>query len=163
MNNNPMLSVPKTNIERLHDAIALIVILASLAYFVWRWSSLPESVPIHFDGSGEADGWGSKGVLILMPALMLILYVGLSLLRKIPHRFNYLKPITETNAVYQYRTSLQLLSWIKVEIVLLFGYIQWSIIRNAEDLASGIGLWLLPVALVVIFGTIIYYITRLVK
>jgi uncharacterized membrane protein len=160
---NPVLDVPKTSTERLHDTVALVVILASLAYFIWQWTALPATVPIHFNARGEADGWGSKTVLLLLPTLMLVLYIGLSLLRKIPHHFNYLKPITEANAVYQYRTSIQMLSWLKLEIVLLFGYIQWSLIRNAEGLASGIGIWLLPATLVIIFGTIIYYIIKLAK
>lgn len=163
MEKRPILAVPRTALERWHDTAAIAVLLLSIAYFAWRWPGLPSTIAIHFGAKGDPDGWGSKAALLLLPALSLFLYAGLTLLRQIPHHFNYLKPITEQNAHYQYRTAIHMLSWLKLEIVLLFGYIQWALIRNAEGLPSGIGIWLLPAALAAVIGTLIIYIVKLTR
>ena len=51
-------------------------------------------------------------------------------------------------------------SWIKAELVWLFVFIEWQSIQVATGQASGLGWQMLPAALVVIFGTIGYYIWR---
>jgi len=39
----------------------------------WVWSSLPETIPIHWNISGEANGFGSKSNLIMVPILLPLL------------------------------------------------------------------------------------------
>lgn len=163
MEKRPVLSVPRTLLERLHDSISVVVLVHSIVYLILKWTDLPETIPIHFDGRGNADGWGSRAFLLFMPLLSMFLFIGLSLLSKIPHKFNYPGPITPQNAAHQYRAAKSLLSWIKVELVILFGYLQWSIIQNAGGHSSGLGIWLLPVTLVVVFGTVIIHIVRMRK
>lgn len=163
MEKPPVLSVPRTLLERLHDSISVVVLAYSIVYLILKWTSLPETIPIHFDVRGNADGWGSRAFLLFIPLLSIILFIGLSLLRKIPHKFNYPGPITAQNAARQYRAAISLLSWIKVELILLFGYLQWSIIQNAIGHSAGVGIWLLPVTLIVVFGTVIIHIVRMRK
>ncbi|MGO4538866.1 DUF1648 domain-containing protein [Paenibacillus sp. 2TAB19] len=150
-------------IERLHDWICFALILLSYVFLIFKWSDLPATIPIHYNARGVADGWGGRATLFILPTIALILYAGLTLLRRIPHHFNYIVQITEQNAVAQYRLSLMLLSWIKLEIVVLFGYIQWSTIQNAAGLSSGLGIWMLPVSLFILLGTILIAITRMRK
>ncbi len=38
------------------------------------WSSLPELIPVHFNGRGEADGMGSRFSLFLVPATASVLF-----------------------------------------------------------------------------------------
>jgi uncharacterized membrane protein len=145
------------------DWACILVLMFSFIYMLIKWTNLPTTIPIHFNARGEADGWGNRVTLIILPIISLMLYAGLSLLRRIPHHFNYIVPITEQNAEAQYRLSLLLLSWIKLEIVILFGYISWSSIQNAVGLSSGLGIWLLPVSLIILFGTIAITMTRMRK
>ncbi|MBW7475453.1 DUF1648 domain-containing protein [Paenibacillus oenotherae] len=157
----PVLSLPRTRLEQLHDILSVVVLAFSIIYFILNWSDLPQTVPIHYNGRGEADGWGSKATLLILPLLSLILFIGLSILSKYPHKFNYPFKINAENAPHQYQTAKLLLSWMKVELVLLFGYLQWSIIQNALGHSAGIGVWLLPAVLVIIFGTIIIHLIRM--
>ncbi|MGO4375177.1 DUF1648 domain-containing protein [Paenibacillus sp. MCAF20] len=145
------------------DWACILVLMVSFIYMLIKWTNLPTTIPIHFNARGEADGWGNRVTLILLPFIALILYVGLSLLRRVPHHFNYIVPITEQNAEAQYRLSLLLISWIKLEIVILFGYISWSSIQNAVGLSSGLGIWLLPVSLAVMISTIVLAMIRMRK
>ncbi|MGO4547308.1 DUF1648 domain-containing protein [Paenibacillus sp. 2TAB23] len=159
----PKLTVPKTILERSHDAIAILLLVLSFSYFIIKWADLPQTIAIHFNGSGEADGWGSKAVLLLLPVLLLVIFIGLSLLRKIPHQFNYIAVITDQNALHHYKNAIILLSWVKLEIVLIFSYLQWAVIQNALGESSGIGLWQLPAAFLILLGTILYYVMKLRK
>ncbi len=53
--------------------IAVVVAFGVLA--VTRWPSLPASVPVHWNGAGQVDGYSSRGLAILWPALMAIVPV----------------------------------------------------------------------------------------
>lgn len=159
----PVLSVKKTRLERLHDILSIVILAYSIVYLIMRWTGIPETIPIHFDARGNADGWGGRSFLFFLPLLSIFLYIGLSLLRKIPHKFNYPGPVTEQNAARLYKAAILLLSWIKLELMLLFGYLQWSIIQNALGHSSGLGIWLLPVTLIVTIGTVFLFIVRMRK
>jgi len=57
----------------------LLIILTALPiiYLLLNWSTLPDQMPIHFDGNGDPNGYGSKLVYIFLPVglyfLMLVL------------------------------------------------------------------------------------------
>ncbi|OMF37867.1 hypothetical protein BK133_04475 [Paenibacillus sp. FSL H8-0548] len=135
----------------------------SFVYLIVNWSTLPETIAIHFNVRGEADGWGSKAFLFFPLMISLVLYIGLTLLRKIPHHFNYMTTITEQNAPYQYKISLELLSWIKLELVVIFGFLQWAIIQDAKGETSIFSISQLPIAFVILLGTIVFYVIKLKK
>lgn len=48
------------------ESILLLLVILPLAYLASVWNTLPETVPIHFNAKGEADGWGSKNTLIYL-------------------------------------------------------------------------------------------------
>ena len=47
-----------------------ILVALPMIYLASIWGSLPDTVPIHFNAKGEADGWGSKTSLIWLPLAM---------------------------------------------------------------------------------------------
>lgn len=52
--------------------ITSIVILLPMLVGVIFWNQLPERVPMHWNISGEVDGWGSKAFLVFgMPLILL--------------------------------------------------------------------------------------------
>lgn len=62
----------------------LILALLPMAYLASIWNVLPETVPTHFNASGEADGWGSKTILIWLPlALTIGTYLLMQLIPKL--------------------------------------------------------------------------------
>ncbi len=53
----------------------LVLIVAGFVVSMVLWSRLPEQVPVHFTVRGEADGYASRVVgLLLMPSSNLLLY-----------------------------------------------------------------------------------------
>lgn len=59
-----------------------------LAVLVWQVAVLPERVPTHFDGSGQADGWSSRtGALAVSVLLPLAVVFPLPLMAKLALRW----------------------------------------------------------------------------
>ena len=49
-----------------------IMILLPILAGLFLWDRLPEQVPMHWNASGQVDGWGSKGFFVFaMPLIML--------------------------------------------------------------------------------------------
>lgn len=159
-NQRPKIKTPVTTFDYTLEFISILLILLCLAYTFVSWNQLPERIPIHFNFAGQADGFGHKNNLLFLPIIPIILYLGLTLLTKYPHIFNYIVEITENNAAKQYQLAKRLLSSLKIEIILLFTYIQISSILSAKTGTFSIGLWFLPVILVVVFGTLGVYIYK---
>ncbi|MEI7027024.1 DUF1648 domain-containing protein [Paenibacillus sp. y28] len=160
MDKRPKLSIPRSKLEMIHDGLSIAVLLVMFIYVIKVWGQLPEQMPIHFNARGEPDGWGGRGSLFFLPGLSVLLAAGLSLLSQFPHTFNYPNPVTPENAPRQYANARRMLSWMKLELVVLFGYIEWRIIQAGLTGQDRLGIWLLPVVLLVLLGTAGYYAVR---
>ncbi|HEY3966539.1 MAG TPA: DUF1648 domain-containing protein [Planctomycetaceae bacterium] len=66
---------------RLHWWIACLLPVVALGVTAVLYPSLPEKIPMHWNASGEIDGWGEKWMAFLMPGMMVFI---LGLLSVIP-------------------------------------------------------------------------------
>lgn len=55
----------------------LLLVLLPFAYLAFIWNGLPAEVPVHWNIKGEADRYGSKSQLLLIPILLPLLTYGL--------------------------------------------------------------------------------------
>jgi uncharacterized membrane protein len=160
--NRPILLMPKTKIEVLHDIISIVVLVSTFVYLYSKCSFISNTIPIHFKTSGEVDGWGSKYFLTGLPLLSLLLLLLFTILRKFPHKFNYLVEITPENAYRQYLNARLLTSWVQVEIVIMFSYFQWEFIHAAMGNSSSPVVNFLAFIFVIV-GTSIIFIIRMFR
>ncbi len=155
----PVLQIPKSSLEIGLETAAALGILTMLYVTIKSWPLLPQTIPHHFGVSGRPDAWGGKWTLWLLPGISLVLYVGLTILSRHPHIYNYPWPLTEQNAAAQYHIARTLLGALKTEIVVIFAYLQQQTIEVALGKAEGLGIIFLPIFLILIFGTIgIYFV-----
>ncbi|KRE73664.1 DUF1648 domain-containing protein [Paenibacillus sp. Soil750] len=163
MEQRPVIHLARTKVEIILDVISLFVIISMIAYVAYMWQDMPERIPMHFNGKGEIDGWGNKMSLIALPLIGVIIYVGLTLLSKVPHVYNYPSQITPQNARGQYQNARLLINSLKTVIVILFGFIEWSVIQSGKEGNADLNWWVLGLILVMLFGTIIFFIIRSIK
>lgn len=97
-------------------AIAAILVLV-------RYSALPDTIAVHFNIRGEADGWGSKTSVIWLIVVGLALTIGMAVLSKFPRIFNYPHQITEENAERSYRGGQRLMAGTNLLCGLMFAVI----------------------------------------
>ncbi|MGM9954253.1 MAG: DUF1648 domain-containing protein [Peribacillus sp.] len=160
---HPVLHFPKTGVEKMMDIVSLLFIVINLVYLISVWNTLPAEVPIHFNGKGEVDGWGGRALIWLLPTISLFLWVGLTLMERVPHLFNYPIEITEKNAAFQYRNARMMSLFLKVEIILFFLYTSWESVHVAMGKEEGLGTLALSIFLILLLGSVAFFVTRSVR
>ena len=144
--------------------------LAALAVLIWvTWSALagpdplPERIPTHFDMQGHPNGWGSPAMLLLLPVIAVALYLMMTVVARFPSSFSYPVRVTAENRARLQELTLNMVAWLKTELVCLFAWMQWSIIQMIRSGHGRLSPALVPGFLIVIFGTIGFHIFALFR
>ncbi len=156
----PVLDLEPTGLERALIVLAWMAAALSVGVVLYYWPRLPAEVPQHFNSRGEVNGWGSRGLVPFLPALSLVLVAGLTWLMRYPHLYNYLWPITEENARRQYQLANQMLAAITAVTSFMFAMLSWGICRIAVGESESMAPYLMPVMMVLLFGSIGVYFAR---
>ncbi len=159
----PKIRPPRKFWDRVLEASAVVSVILGIFLVIQAWSGLPNTIPTHFNAKGEADGWGSKGMIWLLPAIGIVLVPAMLFLRRFPWLSNLPIEITEDNAEYQYGLVVRLLSWLAATVSLLFLALVYDTISIAGGGTSLLGWWFMPIFLGSIFGVIIWYLIKALK
>lgn len=159
MKERPVLSIPKTPMEFFLNIIAILLLIGNFIYLWTQWETLPRQIPIHFNMAGEADGWGNKALIWLLPVLGVGLWIGLTILEKFPHTYNYLN-LTEQNVERQYKNARMMINALKNESIFFFVYLSWKSVQTAHGYQAGFGVWDILLFLLVIFGSLGFFTIR---
>ena len=159
----PKITLIPTTADKLVELLGWLILLVLWGLTISHFSTLPDTIPTHFNASGEADGFGSKASIIGLPVIASLLFVGLTVLNRYPHIFNYPTAITEDNALRLYTLATRMLRYLKLVLILVFGGIEFMTIQHATGKAAGLGAWFLPLTLVLIFIPLIYFVIKSVQ
>ncbi|MGD0890008.1 MAG: DUF1648 domain-containing protein [Terracidiphilus sp.] len=151
----------------MRKALEVVGAAAVAALFWITWSALhgpeplPDRIPTHFDISGNPNAWGPSSSLLLLPVVGLVLYLSITVVSQFPSAFNYPVRVTPENRPRLEALAIGMITWLKVELVFLFLWIQSSTIDAARHQTLGLPLLLLPVSLLAVFGTITWHIVAM--
>ncbi len=146
------MKTPNTRLQKNVGLATWLVVAAMLGFVLLRWPGLPQQVPLHYNLAGEIDRWGSKTEMLLCPAICLAAVLLLSTCLRLPKLWNLPVRPTAENKEQLYSMTKTMLLWLRLEMALVFFYLNVSIL-----LLQKISLWYLPITLGVIFGTLWYY------
>ncbi|PKQ65956.1 DUF1648 domain-containing protein [Raineya orbicola] len=163
MSERPKLKLELTTFDKMLEILGWASILAIWGLTIINYSNLPDTIPIHYNGAGQADGFGGKKTILTLPLIATVLFIGMTILNKFPHIFNYPTNITQDNALRQYTNATRLIRYLKFIIVIIFGLIAFKTIQNPNGQADGLGVWFLPMTLGLIFIPMTYYIIKTLK
>ena len=140
------------------------VSLAAFADMIWCTyrafhgpNYLPDKISTHFNLAGQPDGWASPAMLLLLPVLAVALYLLITVVAQYPSAFNYPVRVTAANRPRLQALALEMIAWLKTELVCILALIQISTIAAAHRGNGGLPQALLPVSLVAVFGTISWH------
>jgi uncharacterized membrane protein len=74
--------------KQLTFAFCCLVSIAPLIYLALIWQKMPGTVPTHFDGEGNPNGFSSKGTLWIINGFLAALNIGVYLLLTNLHRID---------------------------------------------------------------------------
>lgn len=142
--NRPRIIVKLSRTDILLEVFGIISLLLLWLIPMFYYSVLPETIPTHFDGKGNPDAYGGRLSIFEMPIIATVLFVGLTVLNRFPHVFNYPVEITKENAPRQYQMATEMIRLLNLSMVLIFGFITWQTIQTALGNAEGLGKWVIP-------------------
>lgn len=163
MTTRPKIKMKLTVTDNFLEIIGWMAIAVIWTLTITSYPKLPEIIPTHYNYAGEVDGYGGKRKILGLPIVATILFVGITILNKFPHIFNYPTKITENNALRQYSIATRMMRYLKLFLVVLLGLIVFKTIQNANGQTDGLGTWFLPLALGLIFLPVIYFMIELFK
>jgi uncharacterized membrane protein len=160
MEERPKLKVVLTKSDKAVEVISWILLLSIWALTLSGYSKMPEIIPTHYNASGDADGFGQKVTIFLLPVIATILFIGLTIANKYPHTFNYMTSVTNENALTQYSNATRMMRYLKTIVLFIFGTIVFKTIQNTNGNADGLGVWFLPLTMGLIFIPTLYFIVK---
>lgn len=159
----PVIKIAYSKTEKALEVVSIILIAVNIYVLIKYYNMLPYTIPKHFNGAGVPDAFGNKGGILFLPILVLVMYILFTVLSKFPQVYNYPVEINEENAEFQYKAARTMMIAIKAEIAGCFTYVEFRTVMVALGKAKGLGIGFLPVFLVLLFGTIIFYIVKISK
>lgn len=163
METQPKLRVEPDNLDRLMDGLAVFCLLLLLLFPIIYFGELPDTIPMHFNGRGEADGFGQKATLWLLPGLGLVLFLAMHFLQDRPEWYNYPVKITPENASRQYRVASRMIRALKVVVMLIFAYLSWGTIQVALGHQATLHPAFLWGTMGLVFGVLGWYIWKAIQ
>ena len=152
------MKVKNTAFDRILDTICWILVIGIPVFLLINWKQIPDSIPMHYDAMGNVDRWGTKGELIVLPIITVIMCLFISIIERFPQIWNTGVKVTEENSGRVYRILKNMLKITKFLVVADFSFMTVNSLM-ARDLP----VWFSPVFLGLVFGNLIFWIIKLVK
>ena len=152
------MKIKRSKFDIIVNLLCVVLLLGCAIYIAVNWSAMPDKIPGHYNFRGEVDRWGSKGELLFLPIVSWILYLGVTALEQFPAIWNTGVAVTEENKEQVYRILKSMIGTVKLTVVSFFAFLSMN-----SMLAQKLSLWFLPIFMIVIFGTIGFFIAKLLR
>jgi uncharacterized membrane protein len=152
--------------RKLLEAISLIGLTFMVCLTWWALNGpvpLPQRIPMHFDAAGNANAWGSPATLWLLPVFAVALYLFITLISLLPTGFKSAVNLSTENRARLEALTHQMVAWIKLELICLFIWIQWSILQSVQQGSESISPLAVPVFIVTVFATLGLYALAIIR
>ena len=147
-----------TKFQKVIELITIVLLFSIFIYLIVSWDNLPNVIPGHYNGAGIVDRWGNKSEILINPIISIVLYTLLTIVSLFPAIWNVPVKTIEKNKKLVYLNIKGMLILVKMEIITAFFYIVYSDINTQY-----LGTWFIPIFIIILSGTIIYYITKIFK
>jgi len=159
----PKIKIELSQLDKILEQTSYVLLLVMWAFNIYTFLKLPNIIPIHFNGSGGVDRYGNKLILFSLPVLATAIFFLLTQLNKYPYILNYIKPITEENAVVQYSIATRMLRFLKLAILVIFILVNLFTYLTTVGITNGLGIWFLPLTFALLLIPTIISISKSLK
>lgn len=160
MEQRPRIKLQLSPIDWAYRVLGWLSLVAIWCIAIAALSTLPHIIPMHYNLAGKPDGFGSKMFIWFLPIVATFLFVGIEVLSRFPHVFNYPTKITPANAQLQYASATRLLRYLNLVIAIFWVLIEYEIVQGAYGKSGGLGIWYLPLLILLVFIPLIRFIVK---
>ena len=137
---------------------SILILVYNFIYLFINWSTIPQSIPTHYDLQGVVDNYGGKQSLLLIPIISLIIFCVISFLQKFPEISNTPIKLTVENKHQIYAVQNSMIITLKLITISIFFYI--SIMQTTlKQISSAF----LPITIFLLLITFVYYLYKMNK
>ena len=130
-----------------YQSIALVLLILNIVYLLLMYSKLPETMPHHFNIKGEADSFGDKNLLLIIPVIAAVVYL-IMYAAASSDKYNLPKSIT-------IETARKSMGQLTVSLQIIFLLISYASITTGLGDHNPLSGWMVPILLTLIFLPII--------
>ena len=152
------IKIERNALDVLEAIVSLSCLVGVSLYLILAWSTIPAQIPAHYNAAGEVNRWGSKSELIILPIISWLIYGMITLIERFPQAWNTGVRVTEENRAEVFRLLKNMIACVKMITLSIF-----SCLTVLSSLARNLPMWFLLAFLVLLFGTIAYYIVKLTR
>ncbi|MEG2799969.1 MAG: DUF1648 domain-containing protein [Erysipelotrichaceae bacterium] len=152
------MKVKSNRLDIFKNILSVIFLVSVFCYLLFNWGNFPEQIPGHYNAAGVIDRWGSKVELLAFPIVAFILYLLITLIERFPQIWNTGVNVNEENKARVYATLKSMIVTVKLITVVLFCYL-----FVMQSTATSLPSWFLPLFLILEFGSIAFYIVKLIR
>jgi uncharacterized membrane protein len=159
INERPVLKIKWMLLDYVIEIIAALLLISIWLYVIISYQNLPDTIAIHFNFNGEADGYSSKSGIWAMPIVGTALWMLLSIINQFPHSFNFPYKLNAVNIELQYRMAQRFMRFMKVWICSIFLYAAYSIKESSmnSDFKSNSGIFAILFSMIIFMGIYFYF------
>jgi uncharacterized membrane protein len=156
MDRRPRIKIEMTVTDKLIEFIGWLALMSIWVLILISFFNLPETIPTHYNGSGQIDGYGKRINILVLPLMATLFFVGITILNKFPHIFNYPTKIKNDNALKHYTNITRMNRYVKLVFVAIFGMLAYKTIHAS----GGLGARFLPLTMGLFLFLLIYFIFK---
>lgn len=134
-----------------------LALIATWVLIAIYYNKLPDTVPVHFDSSGEPDRFGGRLSIFISPVVSTILFVLLTILGT--SRL-FLQFSSSGTGPGRQTLGARLMLYMKAMIAIIFFLATFQTIQVALNKISGLGSWFLPVILILVLIPLVDFIWK---
>ncbi|MEG2935805.1 MAG: DUF1648 domain-containing protein [Clostridium sp.] len=151
--------MPLTKTQKLLEILSLTIMVFCIIYICTSWSTLPDILPSHFNALGQPNDWSGKCTVLVGPIISIIIYVLLTGCMFLPPEWmNSPIEVTPKNRLYIQKVMRDMVSSLKLGMVLIFSYITLCTIE-----LKPLSPWFIPLFLLGTLLPLIVFIVKLFK
>jgi uncharacterized membrane protein len=153
------LKVPFSLMEKITAGISILMVVGLIAATILLFPRMPQQIPTHFDASGQADKFGSKLLLLIVPAMAVVICAYMLSLGFSSKFYNSARNAPETIR-QQFILVRKLVLSMNLVIALLMIYIQSSVFSIAANLIHDLGILPLVIFVIMIFTPLLVFLKK---
>lgn len=146
------------SLDKRLEIAALSMFAILLGFSIYLYFNLPETIATHFNAVGNADAYGPKSTVFILPGIYLFLQLLMSTISQSTDLFNVPVKLTAENKERQLQLGRRFILVLRIVVGFIFLSIEFAAYGLGDKTDNDLSIWLLPLIVLLLAIPIVGYI-----